>query len=118
MPGAVSPGSPGPRVQLLNPTGRADVALAVTERLVAAGANLVIAGDTDAVVAPATRVVYYSSAARAGAELVRDAVQAGEVVQEQDAVEGLDVTVVIGADVEPAAPATGPTTSAGDDPTG
>jgi hypothetical protein len=112
MPGAVSPSGTGPRVQLLNPTGRRDIALLATARLVYAGAQLVIAGDTDTDVPPLTRVVYYSTSSRPGADLVHRALQTGEVVQEQQTVEGLDVTVVIGEDIEASAAATATTASA------
>lgn len=94
------------RVRLLNGTSDEDLAIHAAAPLVAAGAEIAVAGNATSFQEPQTRLVYATPQQREAAEALQAALGIG-VVEEEQSDEGIpsteegdriDVTVILGAD--------------------
>lgn len=87
------------RVKVLNGVRGEVVPTAVTDRLVAAGAQIDVLGNARRFAQDTTTVEYYDASHADDAEAVRDALDAGEVELRQGLTDSIDVTVTVGSDV-------------------
>jgi hypothetical protein len=100
------------RVQVLNGTGRADLALAVPGLLADLDVAVTVTGSDQRVDQDVTRVVYYDASHADVAAKIRAALGVGELDRSQLSVAAIDVTVVLGRDFRSSgAGSTGSTTS-------
>ncbi len=85
------------RVRLLDGTGQLDRGLPATEAVVAGGGEVAVIGNADSFDVATTEIVIGDPAQRPQAEVLRDSLGVGEIV-EGGAGGGSDVTVVLGRD--------------------
>jgi hypothetical protein len=95
MPG-VPPGRV--RVQVLNGTGTIGAASRVAQRLVPAGARVVLSGNADSFAYAQTQIVFYDRSRQQAAARVRQALGTGRLVLSRQPLDVVDVTVVVGKD--------------------
>ncbi len=88
-------------VQILNGVGTPGLAVALTDRLVPAGVLVQLTGNALVFDHEVTQVVYYDDGDLRAALRIRDLLGVGEVVKQRDALDVVDVTVVIGQDLLP-----------------
>ena len=62
------------------------------------GARVVVTGNADSFAYPQTQVVFYDRAKQAAAQAVQRALGAGKLVFSRQALDVVDVTIVIGKD--------------------
>ena len=86
------------RVQILNGTGAIGTSPRVAERLVPAGARVVLSGNADSFAYAQTQIVFYDRSQQQAAERVRQALGTGRLVLSRQSLDVVDVTVVIGRD--------------------
>jgi len=86
------------RVQILNGTGAIGMSPRVAQRLVPAGARVVLSGNADSFAYAQTQIVFYDRSQQQAAERVRQALGTGRVVLSRQSLDVVDVTVVIGKD--------------------
>jgi len=97
MPGAVSPSSTAARYRIVNTTGDPDVALAAVTRLSFFGANIISVGDTPGPLATTT----FEWADDVNTKLAQGlpvVFGAGQAQRGGQIVQGVDVTITLGAD--------------------
>jgi hypothetical protein len=87
-----------PRVELLNGVGSVGLTQAVAARIVPAGGEVTLTGNVPGFGVRATKVVYYRAGARDAARRFAEALGVGQVVRAADAIDVVDVTVVVGKD--------------------
>lgn len=96
MPGAVSSPTDQPRVRLMNGTGTDDLLYDAARRLVFGKAIIVVAGNAKPV---ATTTIEYDEDTKQGAaQTMVGFLGAGKVGKTQERVDGLDLTITLGAD--------------------
>ncbi len=88
-------------VQILNGVGTPGLAVALTDRLVPAGVLVQLTGNALVFDHEVTQVVYYDDGDLRAALGIRDLLGVGEVVKQRDALDVVDVTIVIGRDLLP-----------------
>jgi hypothetical protein len=96
LPGVSS--GPRVRVQVLNGTGVIGSAQRVAQRLVPAGARVVLSGNADSFAYAQTQIVFYDRSQQQAATRVRDALGTGRLVLSRQPLDVVDVTVVVGKD--------------------
>jgi hypothetical protein len=97
MPGAISPANDNIRLRLINNSGDPNLLAAAAQRLVDAGANLIIVSAPTAT-ARATTIEYQDSTEQGPATTFQPVVGATVVRASQDRVDGIDATVIVGSD--------------------
>ncbi|MEO1060609.1 MAG: LCP family protein [Actinomycetota bacterium] len=97
-PDAAGDGSGRIRVQLLNGAGTPGLASVATEILLPAGARVDLRDNARTFDYRTTQLVYYRDDQRNAAEQLRDALGLGEVVRDRNAIDVVDVTIVLGRD--------------------
>ena len=97
-PDAAGDGSGRIRVQLLNGAGTPGLASVATELLLPAGARVDLRDNARTFDYRTTQLVYYRDDQRVAAERLRDALGLGDVVRDRNAIDVVDVTVVLGRD--------------------
>lgn len=97
-PDAAGDGSGRVRVQLLNGAGTPGLASVATELLVPAGARVDLRDNARTFDYRTTQLVYYRDDQRIAAERLREALGLGEVVRDRNAIDVVDVTIVLGRD--------------------
>jgi hypothetical protein len=97
MPGAISPANDNIRVRLINNSGDPSVLSAAAQRLVDAGANLIIVSPPTATAAP-TVIEYQDPIEQAAATTFQPVVGATVVRAGEDRIDGIDATVILGSD--------------------
>jgi hypothetical protein len=98
--GQLMPGLPPGRVrvQVLNGTGTIGAASRVAQRLVPAGARVVLSGNADSFAYAQTQIVFYDRSRQQAATRVRQALGTGRLVLSRQPLDVVDVTVVVGKD--------------------
>ncbi len=86
------------RIQVLNGEGSPGLAQRVAERLVPAGAHVVVTDNARTFDVGVTQILYYRDERRGDAERLRDVLDVGEVVKDRNTLDAVDITVVVGAD--------------------
>jgi hypothetical protein len=94
-----------PRVEILNGVGTVGLAQAVAARIVPVGADVRLTGNWPGFGISSTQVVYYRDRDRNAAQVILDAVGVGSLRKARRAVGITDVTIVVGSDFAPKAPA-------------
>jgi hypothetical protein len=89
-----------PRVELLNGVGGVGITQRVAGIVVPAGGEVTLTGNVPGFGVNRTRVVYYRPEARAAAARLAKALRVGEVVPAADAIDVVDVTIIVGRDFE------------------
>jgi hypothetical protein len=89
---------PRVRVRVLDGTGDQQHVSRVAPLLVPAGAEIVVAGNADSFDHATTEIRYHNPQVRARAEALREALGAGELVEDPRPTEAFDVTIVLGSD--------------------
>jgi hypothetical protein len=97
MPGAISPANDNIRLRLINNSGDPSLLPVAAQRLVDAGANLVIVSAPTAK-ASATAIEYQDPTEQGPATTFQPVVGAAVVRASQDRVDGIDATVILGSD--------------------
>ncbi|MEM8903762.1 MAG: LCP family protein [Actinomycetota bacterium] len=97
-PDAAGDGSGRIRVQLLNGAGTPGLAQVATELLNPAGARVDLRDNARNFEYRTTQLVYYRDDQRIAAERLREALGLGEVVRDRNAIDVVDVTIVLGRD--------------------
>jgi hypothetical protein len=97
MPGAISPANDNIRLRLINNSGDPNLLPAAAQRLVDAGANLIIVSAPTAT-ARATTIEYQDPTEQGPATTFQPVVGATVVRASQDRVDGIDATVILGSD--------------------
>jgi hypothetical protein len=92
-------------VQILNGTGKPGTAQQLVEPLVDAGARVALTGNADRFGYTKTQVLYYEDSHADDARRVQAALGIGEIVKSSSAQRVVAVTVVVGSDFSPGAPA-------------
>ena len=94
---ALPGGSERPRIQILNGTGAVGLAEAVRARL-GAGFDVRLTGNASTFDKPQTEIVFYDRDEESAAQRVRDALGVGQLVFSRNAIDVVDVTVIVGKD--------------------
>jgi len=105
MPGAVSPSGDGWRVRLVNSTGDVGALQDAARRLLHAGFVLVIASDSLDGAPERTQVRFDERQGRQAGDDLVSVLGRGEVDVADERIEGVDVTVILGRDYQPASDA-------------
>jgi hypothetical protein len=100
FPWAVISKGERPRVEVLNGVGGVGVTQTVAAKLVPAGGQVTLTGNVPGFGVATTQVVYYRPEARADARRLAKALGVGKVVRAGDAIDVVDVTVVVGEDFQ------------------
>jgi hypothetical protein len=98
FPWAVIAKGARPRIEVLNGVGDVGLTQAVALRVVPAGGEVTLTGNLPGFGVDTTRVVYYRKNGRAAAKRMAAALGAGKVVRAADAIDVVDVTIVVGQD--------------------
>jgi hypothetical protein len=98
MPWAVIAQGKRPRVEVLNGAGAVGLTQAVAAKIVPAGGEVTLTGNVPGFGVERTRVVYYRDGARRAARRLAAALGVGRVVRAADAINVVDVTVIVGKD--------------------
>ncbi len=98
FPSASSPGS-RTRVRLLTGVGDAEQVTRVAPVLVRSQSQIVVAGNADRFDYEQSVIRYHAPEGRAAAERLRDALNAGQVVEDVRPTDAFDVTIVLGDDL-------------------
>jgi len=99
LPRKVALGAEGrTRVQLLNGTGVVAEAQQVAQRLLPAGFRIVVTANAKSFSYRETQVVFYRREQQAAATRVQRALGVGKLVRSRQALDVVDVTVVVGSD--------------------
>lgn len=93
----------GVQAEVLNGAGRTGLARTAARTLREAGIDVLFFGNADTVLA-ATRILVRRPGKRGAAEAVRDALNAGVVVEAIDTLRRVDVSVILGQDFRPRGP--------------
>jgi hypothetical protein len=97
MPGAVSPANDNIRLRLINNSGDPSLLAPAAQRLVDAGANLIIVSPATTTAAQ-TVVEYQDAAGRPAASTFQPVVGASVVRLGTDRIDGIDATIILGSD--------------------
>ena len=98
FPASIRPGgAERPRVQILNGTGAVGLADAVRAKL-GAGFDVRLTGNAASFDRPKTEVVFYDRDEQEMAERVRQALGVGDLVFSRNALDVVDVTIIVGKD--------------------
>jgi hypothetical protein len=84
----------------LNGVGSVGLTQAVAARIVPAGGEVTLTGNVPGFGVAATKVVYYRAGARDDARRFAKALGVGKVIRAADAIDVVDVTVVVGKDFD------------------
>ncbi|MEQ1785473.1 MAG: LytR C-terminal domain-containing protein [Acidimicrobiales bacterium] len=87
------------RVRLLDGTGDPQHVLTTAPLLAPAGAQIVVVGNADRFDYGASEIRYHDPTRKAAAEALREALGAGQVVDDPRQTDAFDVTIVLGPDV-------------------
>jgi LytR cell envelope-related transcriptional attenuator len=98
MPWAVIAKGQRPRVEVLNGVGAVGLTQAVATKVVPAGGEVTLTGNVPGFGVAQTKVVYYRDDARRAAQRLAAALGVGRVVRGADAIDVVDVTVIVGKD--------------------
>jgi hypothetical protein len=101
FPWAVITKGQRPRIEVLNGVGGVALTQAVALRVVPAGGEVTLTGNLPGFGVDATRVVYYRKNGLAAAKRMAAALGVGKVVKAADAIDVVDVTIIVGKDFEP-----------------
>jgi hypothetical protein len=98
MPWAVIANGKRPRVEVLNGVGAVGLTQAVAAKVVPAGGEVTLTGNVPGFGVKRTKVVYYRDGAERTARHLAAALGVGKVVRAADAINVVDVTVIVGKD--------------------
>jgi polyisoprenyl-teichoic acid--peptidoglycan teichoic acid transferase len=98
MPWALIATGQRPRVEVLNGVGAVGLTQAVAAKIVPAGGEVTLTGNVPGFGVKRTQVVYYRDDARRAARRFAAALGVGRVVAAADAIDVVDVTVIVGKD--------------------
>ncbi|MEX2292735.1 MAG: LytR C-terminal domain-containing protein [Acidimicrobiales bacterium] len=90
--------APRTRVRLLDGTGDPDHVASVASNVVASDSTIVVVGNADGFDYTTTEIRYHQPGQRLAAERLRDALDAGRVVEDVRPIDAFDVTIVLGTD--------------------
>jgi len=91
--------APRTLVRLLDGTGDPDHVARVAPRVVAAEASIVVVGNATRFDHEQTEIRYHQPGQRGAAQRLRDALGAGEVIEDVRPIDSFDVTIVLGTDL-------------------
>jgi hypothetical protein len=100
FPWALISDGPRPRVEVLNGVGGVGVTQSVAALVVPAGGEVTLTGNVPGFGVEATRVVYYRKDAAAAAKRLAEALGAGAVARATNAIDVVDVTIIVGKDFQ------------------
>jgi hypothetical protein len=89
-----------PRIEVLNGVGGVGLTQGVASRVVPAGGEVTLTGNLPGFGVKVTRVVYYRKNGLAAAKRMAAAMGVGKVVRAADAIDVVDVTIIVGKDFE------------------
>jgi hypothetical protein len=99
FPWAVISPEARPRVEILNGVGGVGVTQRVAALVVPAGGEVTLTGNVPGFGVRRTQVVYYREEAAIAARRLADALDTGRVVRAAEAIDVVDVTIVVGEDL-------------------
>ena len=94
---ALPGGADRPRIQILNGTGAVGLAEAVRAKL-GAGFDIRLTGNASTFEEPQTEIVFYDRDEETAAQRVRNALGVGQLVFSRNAIDVVDVTIIVGKD--------------------